>query len=77
MNENLPHQRAADGRRVNVTAAAEMLGCTTRYIYKLIEQGKLKAYRIGARRGIQITVRSIRRHLEQNAMDEIANNSDQ
>lgn len=71
MNDNLPYKRAADGKRVSAAQAAEMLCCSRGYIYKLIEQGKLRAYRIGTRKGIQITVRSIRRHLEQNAVEDL------
>ncbi len=56
---NLPYDRAADGARVNVTRAAELLGCSPSWVYKLVAVGDLKAYRIGNRRGLQVTERSI------------------
>ena len=58
-NVNLPYDRAADGARVNVKRSSELLNCSSSWVYKLVEAGKLKAFRIGNRKGLQITVRSI------------------
>lgn len=73
-NVNLPHDRAADGKRVNVPRAAELLGCSRSWVYRLVEDGRLKAYRIGSRKGLQITERSIRAYLESRmvAMSDLA-----
>lgn len=65
---NLPYDRAADGARVNVMRAAEMLSCSRSWVYKLIEAGHLKAFRIGSRKGLQITVRSIESYLARQAV---------
>lgn len=60
---NLPYERAADGKRVTVTQASALLGCSRSWVYRLIEDHKLKAYRIGSRKGMQVTIRSIRAYL--------------
>ena len=64
---NLPYDRAADGARVNVMKAAELLSCSRSWVYVLIDEGKLKAFRIGSRKGLQITVRSIDTYLSEKA----------
>lgn len=56
---NLPYERAADGARVSVHRAAALLCCSRSWVYKLVAAGHLKAFRIGSRKGLQITVRSI------------------
>ena len=38
---NLPYDRAADGARVNVTKAAELLSCSRSWVYLLVEKGEL------------------------------------
>ena len=58
-NTNLPYDRAADGVRVTVKRASELLNCSRSWVYKLVEDGQIKAFRIGSRKGLQITVRSI------------------
>ena len=67
---NLPYDRAADGARVNVMRAAEMLSCSRSWVYKLIEAGHLKAFRIGSRKGLQITVRSLEGYLAKHAVSD-------
>ena len=49
---NLPYDRASDGPRVPVFVAA----------------GELQAYRIGSRKGVQITVRSIDAYIDRKAV---------
>ena len=60
---NLPYDRAADGARVNVTKAAELLRCSRSWVYLLVEKGELKAFRIGGRKGLQVTVCSLESYL--------------
>lgn len=55
-NANLLHDRAK-GPRVNVQTAAARLGCTDSWVYKLV------AFRIGNRKGLQVTVSSIEAYL--------------
>lgn len=62
-NVNLPYERGADGKRVNVTRASQLLECSRSWVYKLVEGGRLKAYRIGSRKGLQVTVSSIEAYL--------------
>ena len=62
-NANLPHDRAK-GPRVNVQTAAARLGCTVSWVYKLVASGRLVAFRIGSRKGLQVTVRSIEDYLD-------------
>lgn len=69
-NVNLPYDRAADGARVNVKRASELLNCSSSWVYKLVEAGKLKAFRIGNRKGLQITVRSIEGYMERQVIGE-------
>ena len=61
-NANLPHDRAK-GPRVNVQTAAARLGCTDSWVYKLVASGRLVAFRIGNRKGLQVTVSSIEAYL--------------
>lgn len=61
-NANLPHDRAK-GPRVNVQTAAARLGCTVSWVYKLVASGRLVAFRIGNRKGLQVTVSSIEAYL--------------
>ncbi|WP_300708844.1 helix-turn-helix domain-containing protein [uncultured Desulfovibrio sp.] len=50
-------------QRVPVCRAAELLGCSPSYVYKLISRGELEALRIGTRKGLQVTLAGIRRYL--------------
>ena len=61
-NINLPHDRSREPR-INVTTAAERLECSVSWVYKLVASGELQAYRIGSRKGVQITVRSLNDYL--------------
>ncbi len=67
-NANLPHDRAK-GPRVNVQTAAARLGCTVSWVYKLVASGRLVAFRIGSRKGLQVTVRSIEAYLASRRVD--------
>ncbi len=67
-NANLPHDRAK-GPRVNVQTAAARLGCTVSWVYKLVTSGRLVAFRIGSRKGLQVTVRSIEAYLASRRVD--------
>lgn len=58
---NVPYDMA--GPRLSVAAAAAHMGCSESWIYKLVAAGELKALRIGTRKGMQITVRSMERYL--------------
>jgi len=46
-----------------------MLSCSRSWVYKLIEAGHLKAFRIGSRKGLQITVRSLEAYLAKQAVN--------
>ena len=56
---------AAKGRRLNWLEACQILGCSRRQFYRLIEKGILPAYKLeGCRRGIWVyenDVRSVQR----------------
>ena len=67
-NANLPHDRAK-GPRVNVQTAAARLGCTVSWVYKLVASGRLVAFRIGSRKGLQVTMRSIEDYLASRRVD--------
>ncbi len=61
-NANLPHDQAK-GPRVNVQTATARLGCTDSWVYKLVASGRLVAFRIGNRKGLQVTVSRIEAYL--------------
>lgn len=56
---NLPYDRTAEGRRFTVAQVAERLNCSRSWVYRLVEDGRLKGLRIGNRKGIQITEKSL------------------
>lgn len=61
---NLPYDRSAEGRRYTVAQVAERLNCSRSWVYRLIEDGRLKGLRIGNRKGIQITEKSLLEYAE-------------
>lgn len=61
-NANIPHDRSSEPR-VSVQVAASKLECSLSWVYKLVSAGELKAYRIGSRKGLQVTVRSLDTYL--------------
>ena len=65
---NLPYDRASDGPCVPVFVAARRIGCSDSWVYKLVAAGELQAYRIGSRKGVQITVRSIDAYIDRKAV---------
>ena len=42
------------GKRLRIKAVAARLDCTEKHVYRLIDQGKLPAIRVGERRGLRI-----------------------
>ena len=52
-------------RRMTVAEAALYLRCSESWIRSLISMGKLKAVRIGARKGLQISLASVKEYLRQ------------
>ena len=52
-------------RRMTVAEAALYLRCSESWIRSLISMGKLKAVRIGARKGLQISPASVKEYLRQ------------
>ena len=48
--------------------AARRIGCSDSWVYKLVAAGELQAYRIGSRKGVQITVRSIDAYIDRKAV---------
>lgn len=56
---NLPYDRAAEGRLLNVAQVADVLTCSRSWVYRLIGDGRLKALRIGSRRGLRVTEKSV------------------
>ena len=52
-------------RRMTVAEAALYLRCSESWVRKLITSGQLKAVRIGARKGLQISLASVKEYLRQ------------
>lgn len=52
-------------RRMTVAEAALYLRCSESWVRSLISMGKLKAVRIGARKGLQISLASVKEYLRQ------------
>lgn len=52
-------------RRMTVAEAATYLQCSESWVRKLITSGQLKAVRIGARKGLQISLTSVKEYLRQ------------
>lgn len=67
-NANLPYDRAADGRRLKVAVAAKRLECSRSWVYVLITRGDLKAFRIGTRKGLQVTEKSLEAYMAARAV---------
>lgn len=64
---NIPYDRNAEGRLLNVAQVMERLNCSRRYVYTLISVQELKAIRIGERQGIRVTEKSLGRFLSRRA----------
>lgn len=45
------------------------MGCSDSWVYKLVPAGELEAIRIGPRKGVQVTVRSIDAYLARKAVE--------
>ncbi len=58
---NIPYDRTAEGRLLNVAQVMERLNCSRSFVYKLVGAGKLKALRIGAVKGLRVTEKSLDR----------------
>lgn len=56
---NLPYDRAAEGRLLTVSQVADRLSCSRSWVYRLIDEGRLKAIRIGSRKGLRATEKSV------------------
>ncbi len=51
-----------------VHRVAETLGCTERYVYEMVKNGKLRAIRLGVR-AIRISGKSLQEFIETNTVD--------
>lgn len=58
---NIPYDRTAEGRLLNVVQVMEKLNCSRSFVYKLVGSGKLKALRIGDVKGLRVTEKSLER----------------
>lgn len=58
---NLPYDRAAGGRLLNVAQVMEDLNCSRAHVYRLVKGGDLKAIRLGGTKGLRITFKSLER----------------
>ncbi|MHC1745335.1 MAG: helix-turn-helix domain-containing protein [Syntrophobacteraceae bacterium] len=47
---------------------AQILNCSSRLVYQMVQEGKLEAYRIG-KSGIRIPEASVRKYLEANKVE--------
>ena len=52
-------------RRMTVAEAALYLRCSESWVRKLITSGQLQAVRIGTRKGLQISLASVKEYLRQ------------
>jgi excisionase family DNA binding protein len=46
---------------LNTQQAADYLGCSRSYIFRMLDDGRLEGYRIGTRRGLRVFVDSLDR----------------
>ena len=60
---NIPYDRTAEGRLLNVAQVMEQLNCSRRWVYSLITGNELKAIRIGTTKGLRVTEKSVVRFL--------------
>lgn len=58
---NIPYDRTAEGRLLNVVQVMERLNCSRSFVYKLVGAGQLKALRIGEVKGLRVTEKSLER----------------
>ncbi len=42
------------GKRLRIKTVAARLDCSARHVYRLVDEGKLPAIRVGERRGLRI-----------------------
>jgi len=49
---------------LNTAEAAEYLGCARSYVYRMIEDGRLEAYRFGKVKGLRVILESATRIIE-------------
>lgn len=52
-------------RRMTVAEAALYLRCSESWVRSLISSGKLRAIRIGTRKGLQVSLSSVKEYLRQ------------
>ncbi len=52
-------------RRMTVAETATYLQCSESWVRKLITSGQLKAVRIGSRKGLQVSLSSVKEYLRQ------------
>lgn len=55
-------------RYISVQNVAETLGCTDKYVYDLIQEGRLKAIKIGVR-ALRVSERSLRDFITSNIVN--------
>lgn len=56
------YERTARGRLLNVAQVKEQLNCSRSWVYKLLEQGELKGVRLGTKKGLKVTEKSLERY---------------
>ena len=62
-----PKEKIQD-RYLTVSRVAEILGCTERYVYEMVKEGRLKALRLGIR-AIRISEGSLTEFVHTNTVD--------
>lgn len=56
---NIAYDRSAHGQLLNVKQVTERLNCGKTFVYDLIRDGKLEAVRLGAVKGLRVTLKSV------------------
>ena len=66
----MAHKSNVSERLLRVSSVAKRLDCSVGYIYRLIEEGRLRAIRIGIKKGIRIPESAFREFLEGSAVEQ-------
>lgn len=60
---NLPYDRTAHGKLLNVRQVMEWLDCSKSFVYDLIKTQELAHVRLGAVKGMRVPERSVRLYI--------------
>lgn len=52
-------------RTINIIQAAEYLGCSKSFIYRLYRMGKIDGYRLGEAKGLRFYLQSVKAYLNE------------